>query len=115
MHEVGIASAILEAGQAEVARRSGARLVRIGVRIGVLSGVDGDALRFALTALQLDTDLEEVEFEIQSCPRRNRCLDCGHEFASPLYSAPCVRCLSERVALAGGDELDLAYIELEEA
>ena len=115
MHEVGIANAILEAGQAEAARRSGAKLVRIGVRIGILSGVDSDALRFALTALKMDTELEEVEFEIQSSPRLNRCLDFGNEFESLLYSVPCLLCQSERITLAGGDELDLAYIELEEA
>jgi hydrogenase nickel incorporation protein HypA/HybF len=115
MHEVGIANAILEAGQTEAARRSGAKLMRIGVRVGVLSGVDRDALRFALTALKADTDLQEVEFEIQSCPRRNRCIDCGHEFESDLYSVPCPCCRSERLSLAGGEELDLAFIEVEES
>ena len=42
--------------------------------------MDNDALRFALTALTLDTELEKVDFEIQSCPRRNRCVECGKEF-----------------------------------
>jgi len=51
MHEIGIANAIIEAGQIEAARRAGSRLVRIGVRVGTLSGVDNDALRFAFTAL----------------------------------------------------------------
>jgi hydrogenase nickel incorporation protein HypA/HybF len=115
MHEVGIANAILEAGQAELARRCGAKLLRIGIRVGVLSGVDSEALRFAFTALKMDTELQEVEFEIQSSPRRNHCLDCGHEFESPMYSAPCLLCQSDRISLAGGDELDLTYMELEEA
>jgi hydrogenase nickel incorporation protein HypA/HybF len=115
MHEIGIANAILEAGQAEATRRNGAKLIRIGIRVGTLSGVDNDALRFALTALTIDTELEKVDFEIQSCPRRNRCVECGKEFESDTTSVPCPQCDSVKLVLAGGDELDLAFVELEEA
>ncbi len=115
MHEIGIADSIIEAGQIEAARRAGSKLVRIGIRIGTLAGVDGDALRFAFTALTRGTDLDAVEFEIQSCPRRNRCLDCDEIFETTLYSAPCPRSRSEQSILAGGGELELAYVEVEEA
>jgi hydrogenase nickel incorporation protein HypA/HybF len=115
MHEIGIANAIIEVGQAEAARRTGSKLVRIGIRIGTLAGVDSDALRFAFTALTQGTELDAVAFEIQSCPRRNRCLDCDHEFETAIYSDPCPFCASETIALVGGDELDLAYVEVEEA
>jgi hydrogenase nickel incorporation protein HypA/HybF len=114
MHEIGIASAIIEASEAEAERRTGAKLIRIGIRIGVLAGVSNDALRFAFMALTQGTELGTVDFEIQECPRRNRCLDCGYEFESDLYSDPCPGCASPSVALVGGDELDLAYVELEE-
>jgi len=115
MHEVGIANSVIEAGQIEAARYTGSKLVRIGVRIGTLAGVDTDALRFAFTALVKGTDLDAVDFEIQSCRRRNRCLECDCEFESDLYSNPCPDCASERSILVGGDELDLAYVEVEEA
>jgi hydrogenase nickel incorporation protein HypA/HybF len=115
MHEVGIANAILEAGQLEQARRPGSTLVKIGVRIGALAGVDIDALRFAFTALTQGTDLDGTCLEVEARPRRNCCLACGHEFESELYSAPCPACASDNVVLAGGDDLDLAYVELEEA
>ncbi len=115
MHEVGIANSILEAGQAEAARLAGSKLIRIGIRVGILAGVDSDALRFALTALTQDTELDTVGFEIESCPRRDRCLDCDREYESGLYSDPCPACGSQRVVLVGGDELDLSYVEVEEA
>jgi len=114
MHEIGIASEVIRAGQVEASRRIGARIVRIGIRIGVLSGVDRDALDFAFTALTQGTELSEVDFEIQSCPRRDRCLACKHEFESALYSEPCPKCGSVETILAGGDELDLSYVEVEE-
>lgn len=114
MHEIGIVDAILEAAQTEAGRRKGAILISIGVRVGALSGVDKEALRFAFTALTLGTDLQEVRFEILSCNRRNRCFDCSQEFETPMYVAPCPCCRSEKIAFAGGDELDLAYVEVED-
>jgi hydrogenase nickel incorporation protein HypA/HybF len=114
MHEIGIANAIIEAGQKEAAIRGGSKLVRIGVRIGTLAGVDNNALQFAFTALTQGTELDSIQFEIQSCPRRNCCLECGCEFESDVYSEPCPRCASEQSVLVGGEELDLAYVEVEE-
>jgi hydrogenase nickel incorporation protein HypA/HybF len=115
MHEIGIANAIIEAGQAEAARRKGSKLIRVGIRIGVLAGVDSDALRFVFTALTQGTEMDTVDFEIQNCPRRNRCFDCNREFESDIYGDPCPSCGSEKIVLVGGDELDLSYVEVEEA
>jgi len=118
MHEVGIASSILEAGRAETARRPGARLTAIGVRVGVLSGVDVDALRFAFECIVTDTEEKNVAFTIESCPRVNRCEPCGHEFESPsnlpFSDAPCPRCQSRQTRFVSGDQLDLKFIEVEE-
>jgi len=114
MHEIGIAHAIIEASQKEAASRAGAKLLRIGVRIGTLAGVDNDALQFAFAALTQGTELDSIHFEIQSCPRRNCCLECGCEFESGVYSEPCPRCASPQSLMVGGEELDLAFVEVEE-
>jgi hydrogenase nickel incorporation protein HypA/HybF len=118
MHEVGIASAILEAAHQETASRPGAKLVRVGVRVGVLSGVDIDALRFAFECITSQTGDEKVELAAESCPRMNRCEACAHEFASPdltpFCDAACPRCHTSRTRFASGDQLDIAFIEVEE-
>jgi hydrogenase nickel incorporation protein HypA/HybF len=118
MHEVGIASSILEAGHRELALRPGSTLVSIGVRVGVLSGVDIEALRFAFECLVADTADENVRFITESCPRTNRCTSCEREFPSPAGSpfldAPCPHCGSTGTQFVSGDELDLAYVEIEE-
>lgn len=118
MHEVGIASSILEASLAETERRPGARLIAVGVRVGVLSGVDVDALRFAFECLVAGTEEEQVVFTTESCPRINRCDECGHEFASPAAApftdAPCPQCQSRQTRFVSGDQLDLKFIEVEE-
>jgi hydrogenase nickel incorporation protein HypA/HybF len=115
MHEIGIANEIIRAGQVEVTLRPGSTLCRIGIRIGVLAGVDIDALNFAFQALTQGTELSNVDFDVQICPRRNRCLACSTEFESAMYCEPCPKCASPDAMLIGGSELDLSYVEVEEA
>lgn len=118
MHEVGIATSILDAGHRETERRPGAKLIGIGVRIGVLSGVDIDALRFAFECITAETEDEKVVLTTESCARVNRCQECGHEFSSseraPFSDAPCPRCHCTSTRFVSGDQLDIAFIEVEE-
>jgi len=119
MHEVGIASSILEAGHREAALRPGARLAGLGVRVGVLSGVDVEALRFAFECIVAGTGDEKVVLTTESCPRVNRCEDCGRQYDSPdsapFSDAPCPQCGSRKTSFVSGDQLDLAFVEVEEA
>ena len=64
MHEMGIASSILEAARKEAARHAGARPARVGLRLGEWAGVDTESLRFCFEALVAGTDLEGVQLDI---------------------------------------------------
>ena len=114
MHELGVANSILEAIRAEAQRRSGARIVKVGVRVGELSGVEPEALSFGFEALVRGGDLEPLALEIEFCPRRQRCPRCESTFAVPDYSLACPECGEVRTVCVSGDELELAYLELEE-
>lgn len=118
MHEVGIATSILDAARAEAERRPGAKVLSVGVRIGVLSGVDLSALRFAFECIVAGTEYQSVVFVTEECPRRNRCDACGHEFSSPISSpfldAPCPQCHAQHTTFVSGDQLDVAFVEVEE-
>jgi hydrogenase nickel incorporation protein HypA/HybF len=114
MHELSIASAILEAGQKEAARHPGARVTKVGVRIGAISGVVPDALSFGFECLVQGTDLEPLTLVIESVPRRQRCPDCDFTFDAPDVDLACPRCGRPDTQLAGGEELDVAYLEIED-
>lgn len=118
MHEIGIANSILAAGRKEADLRPGAKLVGVGVRVGVLAGVDTEALRFAFQCIVAGTDDADVVFTTERCPRINRCEACGCEFPSPdvapLLDAACPQCGSTHTSFVSGDQLDLAYVEVEE-
>jgi hydrogenase nickel incorporation protein HypA/HybF len=114
MHELTLASSVLAAIQAEAAKRPGARLRQVGLRVGELAGVDPEALQFAFEVLVQGTELEPLAIEIETCPRRQRCPQCGREFVVTDSSLACPGCGQPRTDLCGGDELDLVYLEVDE-
>ena len=88
MHEMGIANSILEAIHQELHRYPGQRAAKVALRVGEFAGVDPDSLKFCFEALVKGTEFDPLELEIQWC------------------------------GAAGGrrgDELDMAYLELEDA
>ena len=114
MHEMGIASSILDGVAAEVRRRPGVRPLKVGVRVGELAGLDPDALRFAFEALTIDTPLAGLELDIEYCASRSRCRDCSQEFEVRNFELLCPACGSMSTDRISGDELEFTYLELEE-
>jgi len=114
MHEMGIANSILEAVATEVRRHPGSRASKVGVRIGELAAIDADSLRFCFDALSRDTDLEGLQLQIEICPRRHRCDPCSETFDVHDYEFACPKCGSMHTKFVSGDELELAYLEVEE-
>lgn len=115
MHELSIASALLDTVRAEAEARPGLRVRVVGMRVGELSGVDGDALEFCFETLVAGTPLAGAALRIDRCPRRQRCRACTHEFVVTAYRTECPACGSEGTDCVGGQELDLAWLEMEEA
>jgi hydrogenase nickel incorporation protein HypA/HybF len=114
MHELGIATSILEAVEKESRRHPGARFQAVGLRIGELAGVDADALNFGWEAITRDTQWETLKLVIKKLPCKNRCRECEYEFAVRDYDIACPRCKTYVTENISGDELDIAYIEVEE-
>jgi len=113
MHEMSIAASMLEAVQAESTRR-GAHVLAVGVKIGALSGVDSESLRFCFDALVRDTDLAPLSLEVEPLPWRHRCRQCAQDFPVQDYHTECPQCGSPETEMAGGNELEFAYMEIEE-
>jgi hydrogenase nickel incorporation protein HypA/HybF len=114
MHELGIATSILECVQAEANRRPGARITKVGVKIGELAGVDVDSLQFGFEAIIKDTGLEGLVLAVESIPRVQRCPKCQHEFRMTDYDPQCPHCGEFATQCISGEELDIAYMEVDE-
>jgi len=114
MHELGIANSVLEAVRTESARYPGSKPRKVGVRIGTLTAIDPEALRFCFEAIVKDSEWEPLRLEIEICPQRQRCSACGHEFLVQDYEVHCPSDCEADTTCVGGEELDLAYIEVED-
>jgi hydrogenase nickel incorporation protein HypA/HybF len=86
MHEMGIANSVLDAVHKELRFYPGKRATKVGLRIGEFAGVEAESLRFCFGVLVRDSALEPLALDIE---------------------------ISRVEKGARGDELDLAYLELE--
>ncbi len=115
MHELGIASSILNRVRRAADENPGATIQKVGVCVGELSGVDPGALEFAWSALTKDSPWEPVALEIEFRRRMQRCRECGCEFETEAFLTECPRCESLHTETIAGEELDITFLELEEA
>ena len=114
MHELGIATSILESVQSVASRNPGVRITKVGVKIGELAGVDIDALQFGFECLVKDTDWALLQLAVESIPRVQRCPKCGNEFRMTDYDPQCPKCGEFATDCISGEELDIAYMEVDE-
>jgi hydrogenase nickel incorporation protein HypA/HybF len=114
MHELAIASAIVERAQAVAQANGGGRVLKLGLRVGEISGVDPDALTFGIDALCRGTPLEGVALEMERPKRRQRCAACKTEFEPEGFLVACPACQHQTSECIAGTELDVTYIELED-
>ena len=115
MHEISVAQSILEVASASLKEHSVRRVVAVSLQIGPISGVDPDALRFAMEVVAQGTPLEGAELRIETPPVRFRCTDCSHEFDAGDVQFACPSCGGSRIKLISGDELEIVNLEVETA
>ncbi|WP_427018089.1 hydrogenase maturation nickel metallochaperone HypA [Pseudarthrobacter sp. P1] len=108
MHELSITQSLVDA----VLDRTGDRHVTgVNLRIGRLSGVLPDAVRFCFELVSEGTPLAGAQLRIDEPPGRVRCRSCRQESVLPDMFALCT-CGSADVEVTGGRELMLASVEV---
>jgi hydrogenase nickel incorporation protein HypA/HybF len=113
MHELSIAAAVVESAE-DAARRHGASSVTaVRLRVGELSGVVADALRFSFEVVTEGTALAGARLLVEHVPARARCASCGLEFApgTPLRLW-CPECGESATELVAGRELEIVDVTL---
>jgi hydrogenase nickel incorporation protein HypA/HybF len=111
MHELAICQALL-AQVEDIAREHAARVNRVRLAVGPLSGVEPRLLERAYALACAGTAAEGSELDIDDAPVRVRCRSCGAESAASANRLLCAACGDWRTELASGDELLLVKVEL---
>jgi hydrogenase nickel incorporation protein HypA/HybF len=113
MHEFSIMQSALNQALCEARRAGAARVHEIRLRIGVLSGVVPDALRFAFEVLTPGTTAEGALLTIEDVPARFWCATCDREFVSVNLYAECPDCRHPSGELRAGREMELSSMEVD--
>ncbi len=109
MHELGLASEILEACRRRMPEA--ARLEEVRVAVGELSAVEPDLLRYAWEAVVAGGPDAAATLEIEWRPARQHCARCGDATRAPgAWLNGCPRC-GGRLTVEGGMELDVLQFE----
>lgn len=95
-----------------VGTANGNPICAMKVRIGPLSGVVVEALRFAFDALTPGTPAEGARLDIEETTLSIYCPHCGTNFTTPVGIYECPACGSNDGELQGGYELELISIEV---
>jgi len=115
MHEMGIALQIIDIATASIPPDTrSARVERVNLKIGKLSAVVPDSLRFCFDIASKDTPLAGAELAIEETPVVARCKDCDARWsiAEPVFA--CQACNSGALEILSGRELDIVSIEIAE-
>lgn len=112
MHELSIALSILDELEEQVERHGGARVEAIYVRIGTLSGVDMQALRFAWDLAAEDTPFASARLEMEPVALLVYCPQCGSTHTPAPQRIACPRCITPVQEIIEGRELEVRALEL---
>jgi hydrogenase nickel incorporation protein HypA/HybF len=111
MHEYSIVQSLLGRVEQSIRAYDVAAVRALRLRIGALSGVDGNLLRTAYEMCTPGTLCEGAALEIEEVPARWQCPRCGANPSAGQRLA-CASC-GTGLALVEGDEIVLEKIDLE--
>jgi hydrogenase nickel incorporation protein HypA/HybF len=114
MHELSIATRVVDLAIEHCRREGAARVRSLTLRIGRLSGVHPAALEAALAVVREKTPLADAAVVMEEVPIRIWCAPCGREVELPgIQSLRCPCCGAAGSEMRAGRELDLDTLELE--
>ena len=85
----------------------------VWLEIGVLSGVDPQAMRFGFDAVMKGSLAEGAALEIIELPGQAWCLPCSKPVAVKARYDACPECGSSQLQVTGGDEMRIKELEVE--
>jgi len=114
MHEMGIAMDVLKIVKEHLPAEQPVRVKKISLKVGKLTAVVPDSLKFCMEVITKDTEAEGAEILIEEVPLMVQCQACGEktELAEPVFICP--KCNSPNLAVISGRELFVESIEVEE-
>lgn len=115
MHELSIASSIVEAVTESAAAYPGARVLEVRLRVGALASIVEDSLQFCWELATEDSPLAGSVLVINKLPVIVHCGACGRDSElDGVQSFRCMHCGEIAADFLQGRELEIESIEVED-
>lgn len=112
MHEVSIMESTLELAEQSAQQQGATQIHQLTLRVGELSGVIPEALRFAFDVVAQGTMAAAAKLTIESVPAVCHCSACDEDFQPPDIIYECPHCHGLATELRQGKELELVSLEV---
>jgi hydrogenase nickel incorporation protein HypA/HybF len=113
MHETHRAEAVFRTIQNELAKHEFARVAKVTLRVGELSGADADHIIEHLRELAQGTKLQGAEYEVIEAPVEFECADCGERYGVDTTGQGCPKCGGLRQRIISGHEFGVESLDIE--
>jgi len=114
MHELSIATSVIESASEHARQAGAARVLAVTLRIGRLSCVHEDALRYSFELVREGTTLADVMLTVTRVPVRIWCATCNTEKELPgIQRFACPACDTRSGDIRAGRELEIESITLD--
>ena len=115
MHELSVCAALLTQVERIAMDHNAAKVTRIVLKVGPLSGVETTLLQSAYPIAAADTVAAEAELVIEAADVIVRCSQCGNDSWVVPNRLLCCECGDFRTRVVSGDEMILQSVELEKS
>lgn len=113
MHELSICQGIIDVAAGALPAPT-PRVSSVSVKIGRLTGIVPDSLRYYFDLLSPGTPLAGATLVIEEVPIHGRCIDCAADFDIDALAFTCPACGSGFVDLLSGRELQVVSVDTAE-
>jgi len=113
MHEYSIVQSLLNSCEENAEQNNATKVIKVVVKIGVMSGVEPDLLQTAFDTFKEQTMCHDAEFIINIQQVVIKCKDCGEESILQKNEYACLKCESVNIDILDGEEMYLMQLELE--
>ena len=110
MHEFSLAQNILEITQEQAKAYQQEAISEIIIEIGQLSGIEIEALQFALQSIKENTIIEKADIIFETVTASVLCNNCGFNYVPEDFFHPCPQCGSPDFEISTGKELKVRSI-----
>jgi len=115
MHEIAPTQNLVNIALSQAQAQQAARVTNVYIKRGQLSDITAESIRFYWDVLSEGTICQGAQLHFEEVPALIICDNCQHTMPLEDELGPCPKCGSTHIQLSGGQDLQLAGIDIEQA